>query len=92
MTDIKTLEKLVEQMRQDCQNGRGLSSAAVLSIANIVEASIGAPLSWPTRVAGCDYADDNYPGSPAMRLAFNHGVKWAVEHYSSTEKETQRFD
>ncbi len=83
--DIVTLERLAAQMRVDTQRGNGLSHAAVQSIASIIEQSIGAPVNWPSRVAGVHFADDSYPGSPSQRLAFNHGVKWAVEHYSPSE-------
>lgn len=88
--DITTLERLAAQMRADTKNGAGLNAAAVRSIAEIIERSIGAPINWPSRVAGVHMADDYYPGSPNLRLAFNHGVKWAVEHYSPSQAVTLR--
>lgn len=91
MADIKTLEYLAAKMREDTQHGHGLTAAAVASIAGIIDAAIGAPLGWPSRVAGVQYADDYYDGNPSLRLAFNHGVKWAVEHYHPTEKESRRY-
>lgn len=84
MVDIRTLEHLAERMKQDAKSGMGLNVNAVLSIASIIEDSIGAPIGWPSRKAGCDAADDCYPGSPDLRLAFNTGVKWAVEHHEPT--------
>lgn len=79
--DIKTLERLAARLKQDALVVRALNAAAMLSIADIIERSIGAPLSWPVREAGYRAADVLYPGSPSSRHAFNHGVKWAVEQY-----------
>ncbi len=86
MVDIKTLEKLAERIEADAKVVHALNPSAMLSIADIIRASIGAPLMWPSRIAGADYAEDSYRGSPDLRAAFNHGVKWAVEHYSPTVK------
>ena len=88
--DITTLEKLAAQMRDDTRTGAGLNAAAVSSIATIIERAIGAPLNWPSRVGGAHAADDYYSGSPSLRLAFNHGVKWAVEHYAPSEVVKER--
>lgn len=84
MTDIKTLEILAAKMREDAGKGWSLSPAAVRSIAEIIDKAIGAPLMWPSRVAGAQFADEYYRGSNDLRLAFNTGVKWAVERYSPT--------
>jgi hypothetical protein len=91
MVDVKTLEILIARMRDDTRHGHGLNAGAVASIADIIEASIGAPLSWPSRVAGVYFANDYYPGSNEARLGFNHGVKWAVEHYAATMPIKLRF-
>lgn len=85
MVDVKTLELLAEQMKSDAANLTGLNAAAVRSIAAIIEDAIGAPLMWPSRTAGAQYADQEYSGNPSQRLAFNHGVKWAVERYGPSE-------
>lgn len=85
MVDVKTLELLAEQMRQDVKRGGGLSYSAVMSIAAIIDAAIGAPVMWPSHVAGADFADEYYRGSNHGRAAFNHGVKWAVERYGPSE-------
>lgn len=90
MIDIKTLEVLAARMKADAMSGMGLNRSAVMNIADIIERAIGAPLSWPSRVAGVHYADEFYSGSPSQRLAFNHGVKWAVEHYAPTEEASNR--
>lgn len=84
MVDVKTLERLATKMQEDALRGVGLTPAAIGSIAGIIQAAIGAPVMWPSRVAGAHYADDFYFGSPSLRAAFNNGVKWAVEHYDPT--------
>lgn len=84
MVDIKTLERLAQRLDDDAKRVYGLNPSAVRSVANIIRATIGAPLMWPSRTAGCDAADAEYPGSPDLRMAFNAGVKWAVEHYGPT--------
>lgn len=89
--DINTLEKLAEQIKTDLAAGvGGLNRSAAYSIAEIIERSIGAPINWPSRVAGVQFADEYYSGNPSMRLAFNHGVKWAVEHYGPSVKPSKR--
>lgn len=88
--DIKTLEILADRMEQDAKLG-GINGMAMRSVVEIIRASIGAPIAWPSRVAGMHHADDYYPGSPNLRLAFNHGVKWAVEHYSPEVVIKNRF-
>ncbi len=82
MADVKTLELLVYRMRADVARGGGLSYAAVMSIAGIIEDAIGAPVGWPSRIAGCEAAAKYYPGANDLRHGFNAGVKWAVERYS----------
>lgn len=89
--DIKTLEHLAEQMTRDGMRGATLNRSSVLSIADIIKQAIGAPLMWPSSTAGAFAAEDFYPGSPNHRAGFNHGVKWAVEHYSPTEKPSERY-
>lgn len=92
--DVKTLEKLADRVRADALSGMSLNPSALLSIAEIIHAAIGAPLMWPTRVAGVEAADERFPGSPDLRLAFNHGVKWAVEQYHDLNidrRTTSRF-
>lgn len=84
MVDIKTLEMLAEKIDSDCRKGYAIQPGAGRSIAEIIRTAIGAPLMWPSRAAGCDAADEAYPGSPDLRHAFNWGVKWAVERYGST--------
>jgi hypothetical protein len=90
--DIKTLERLAEQMRTDALRGAGLNASAVSSIACIIQDAIGAPLMWPSREAGVKAADEYYRGSPDLRHAFNAGVKWAVENYQPTVAPTRRFE
>lgn len=87
MADVKTLEKLAAQMREDVRRGNGLSYSAVMSITGIIDDAIGAPLMWPTRAAGIGMADELFPGSPTHRAGFNAGVKWAVESYGSLNLE-----
>ncbi len=82
MVDVKTLERISDQLQLDAGRGWNLNNAAMRNISDIIRDAIGAPLVWPSRVAGCDAANEEYPGSPSERLAFNAGVKWAVEHYS----------
>lgn len=89
--DIKTLERLVEQMKRDVARGSGLNSSAVLSICSIIEGAIGAPINWPSRVAGVAAADEYYQSDNALRHAFNAGVKWAVEAYRPTTEPSKRF-
>lgn len=89
--DIRTLEILAAQIEKDARHGRGLNSSALMSVADIIKRAIGAPLMWPARAEGVRAADDWYPGSPDLRLAWNGGVKWAVENYSSTELISNRF-
>jgi hypothetical protein len=84
MADVKTLERIAVQLRTDADKGWNLSNAAMRSIAGLIDAAIGAPLSWPSRVAGADAANEFCDGDPAGRRAFNAGVKWAVEHYNAT--------
>lgn len=86
VVDVATLERVALRMNQDSSRGAGLGASAVRSISGIILAAIGAPISWPSREAGCAHADDIYPGSPDLRAAFNNGVKWAVEHYNATEQ------
>ena len=82
MVDVKTLELLADRMEKDARAGvHRLSGSAMLSIADIIRAAIGAPLMWPSRDAGVRFADEFYSGTPTSRMAFNHGVKWAVERY-----------
>ncbi len=81
MADVKTLELLVHRMRADVARGGGLSYAAVMSITCIIEDAIGAPVGWPSRIAGCEAAAKYYPGANDLRHGFNAGVKWAVERY-----------
>ena len=78
MVDLKTLEQLAIRIERDAGN---LSGMQMREIARQIHNALGGPLMWPSRIAGADYANDYYPGSPDLRLAFNHGVKWAVEHY-----------
>lgn len=86
MADLKTLEQVADQLEADAGKGWSLSNAAMRSIAVLIRDAIGAPLNWPSRVAGVQTADEAYPGGPSERLAFNAGVKWAVEHYEPTVK------
>lgn len=72
--DINTLERLARQLRD---NGAA-------EVADVIERAIGAPLSWPTYVAGDDQAHELYKGDEASISAFNSGVKWAVMHYEPT--------
>lgn len=83
MVDVKTLEILAATIRSDCASGAGLSKAAAMSIASIIERAIGAPISNPIAEEGAREADKLYPGSPAMRLAFNDGVKWVATQYEA---------
>jgi hypothetical protein len=84
--DIKTLERLSNKIKEDMMSDRthGLNKSAALSIADIIDRAIGAPLAWPSRRDGAKAADDLFPGSPAARHQFNWGVKWAVENYCPT--------
>lgn len=91
MVDIKTLEALAHQLDLDATRIHALNVGAMRSVAEIIRTSIGAPINWPSRVAGTDYADAIYSGSPSLRLAFNHGVKWAVEHYEPSASITVRY-
>lgn len=79
--DVKTLELLAETIEKDASRGLALQNWTAKSIASIIRESIGAPVLWPSRSAGADKADELYRGSPDLRAAFNHGVKWAVERY-----------
>ena len=79
--DVKTLERLADQIDKDAISLLGLNPIAMRSIAEIIRCAIGAPLMWPSREAGCAAADEYYKGSPDLRHAFNSGVKWAVEQY-----------
>lgn len=88
--DLKTLEQIAQRLREDAGRGGGLNVAAMLSIAGLIEGAIGAPVGWPSRVAGTHAADDLYGGNPSLRLAFNAGVKWAVESYQPTAETTTR--
>jgi hypothetical protein len=88
--DIKTLEILADRMEEDAKFG-GINAGAMRSVVEIIRTSIGAPIMWPSSLAGAQRADDYYPGSPDLRLAFNHGVKWAVEHYSPSVLVKNRF-
>lgn len=81
--DIVTLERLALKIQDDiARHPGGLSAPACLSVAEIIMASIGAPLNWPSRESGTKYADEIFSGSPAQRLSFNAGVKWTVENYT----------
>jgi hypothetical protein len=85
--DIVRLERLAEQLIKDARTVHLLNPSAMISIADIIRRAIGAPISWPTRYDGARYADDYYRGNNDLRMAFNHGVKWAVEHYHPAEIE-----
>ncbi|MGI4793762.1 MAG: hypothetical protein ACRYG8_06675 [Janthinobacterium lividum] len=90
--DIAALSRLADQIDEDMRNEfSNLSRAAATSIASIVRAAIGAPVDWPTRQAGAEFADRYYAGDPSARMQFNHGVKWAVENYRPTLVR-KRFD
>jgi hypothetical protein len=89
--DITTLSKLADKLEMDARALNGLNPSAMASIAFIIRDAIGAPLMWPSRVAGADAASDYYPGHPDLRHGFNAGVKWAVEHYHPTIKVEPRF-
>lgn len=91
MTDLTTLERLAAKLDEDANRLYGINPAAMRSVASIIREAIGAPVSWPSRVAGCDAAAEAYPGNPALRLAFNAGVKWAVERYSPTTEPVNRY-
>lgn len=92
VADIVTLQRLADTMRKDMNNGfNGLSAEAVRSIAGIIDRAIGAPIDMPTRSMGCAGADETYPGSPDLRLAFNWGVRWTLEHAYSTQPISNRF-
>ena len=82
--DIVKLERLAETLLKDALVVHLLTPSAMISIADIIRRAIGAPLMWPTRADGAAYADNMYRGSNDLRAAFNHGVKWAVEHYQPT--------
>lgn len=84
MADVKTLELLAEKLKEDALRGASLSPSAAASISGIIGQAIGAPVMWPSRVAGADFADEAYRGDNALRAAFNNGVKWAVERYGAT--------
>lgn len=82
--DVIRLRKLAATMKSDMESGMtGLNKGAVLSIVEIMEVSLGAPLMQFTSEAAANVADKEYPGSPSMRHAFNHGVKWAQEQFNS---------
>ena len=86
MVDIKTLERLADQMERDSRILHGLNSAAVASISVIIKDSIGAPLNWPSYVAARDAAEEySYSGSRKVTDAFMAGAKWAIEHYDPTK-------
>lgn len=89
--DITTLEKLANTLEEDANRLHGLGPDMMRSVAEIIRESIGAPIMWPSRVAGAAYADEYYAGSNRERLVFNHGVKWAVEHYSPTSSVHPRY-
>jgi len=84
--DRKTLEHLAETLEADANRGMNLNTMTMRNIASIIKDAIGAPVMWPSFVAGTHAADEAYPGNPSLRLAFNSGVKWAVERYDPTEK------
>jgi hypothetical protein len=79
--DVKTLEKLADQIDRDALRGAGLNPSALFSIVEIIRRAIGAPLMWPSREAAAEAAQEYYRGDPALRHAFNTGAKWAVEQY-----------
>lgn len=82
--DLVRLERLAETLMRDALTIHSLNPSAMISIAGIIKDAIGAPLMWPTQSDGARYADEYYRAHNDLRAAFNHGVKWAVEHYQST--------
>jgi hypothetical protein len=83
--DIITIRRLCAQMKNDiarmlARKSSGFSLAASASIVDILDNAINAaPLMQRTREAAADVADQLYPGCNASRLAWNAGVKWAME-------------
>lgn len=89
--DVKALEALALRLREDAGNGINLNINTMISIADIIEQAIGAPLMWPVRSAGCEAAAAYYPGAPDLRHGFNAGVKWAVENYQPSVPPSRRY-
>jgi hypothetical protein len=89
--DVKTLERLADQLASDAKTVRGLNVNTMLNIADIIRAAIGAPLMWPSREAGAAEADRLFPDSSAARHQFNWGVKWAVDQYHDLNIGQVRF-
>lgn len=85
VADTAILQRLADTIREDIKGGYGLNADALSSIADIIERAIGAPIDMPTRSLGADAAQARYPGSPHMRLAFNFGVRWALENAASSQ-------
>ncbi len=80
--DVVALHHIVNVLRKDIEAGfRGINSAAMRTIADRIERSLGAPVMQETRVAGAEAAEEIFRGSPSHRAGFNAGVAWVLQQW-----------
>jgi hypothetical protein len=84
--DVPALQRLATMLRRDTEDPNmpgWYKNGIMVSITEHIERAIGAPVMQQTFDDGTTEADRRYPGSPDLRLAFNHGVKWCLEQISA---------
>ena len=85
--DVVALHHVVSVLRKDIAAGfSGINSAAMRTIADRIERSLGAPLMQETVLNGVAAADDIFRGSPSHRAGFNAGVAWTLQQWPNLPK------
>lgn len=85
--DVVALQHIINVLRKDVENGfRGINSAAMTTIADRIERSLGTPILQETRQNGVEAADDLFRGSPSHRAGFNAGVAWVLQNWPNLPK------
>lgn len=82
--DVVTLQHLAQQLQKDAKDFEwGLNKGAMLSVADIINTAIGAPLMTDISSDAAEAADTIFPGNPSSRHAFNWGAAWAVSRLAN---------
>lgn len=85
--DVVALQHIIDVLRKELASGfSGINAAAMKTIADRIERSLGAPMLQETRQNGVAAADDIFRGSPSHRAGFNAGVAWVLQQWPNLPK------
>ena len=85
--DVVALHHIVNVLRKDIEAGfSGINAAAMRTIADRIERSLGPAMMQETRQNGVAAADDLFRGSPSHRAGFNAGVAWTLQQWPNLPK------